>query len=117
MIFIFQSEEHDRTPIRDEQEGKLHDILCIYTNSCVCYTGAVLGNVKGSVRQKVVLPGVPQAKILEAERLTDTPEKLALALLLILFTQEELSQGNCTKPMRADIQQLDSERLWAIKCK
>ena len=80
----------------------------------VCYTGAVLRNVKDSVRQKVVLLGVPQAKILEAERLTDTPEKLALALLL---TQEELSQGNCTKPMRSDIQQLDSERLWAIKCK
>ena len=76
-----------------------------------------MGDVKGSVRQKVVLPGVHQAKILEAERLTDTPEKLALALLLLLFTQDELGQGNCTKPTRPDIQQLDSERLWAIKCK
>ena len=70
----------------------------------------MLGNPNGSSRQKVILPTVQQPKVTEAERLTDTAEKLALALLLLLFTHDELRQGNCTKPMRSDINQLDAER-------
>ena len=37
-----------------------------------------------------------------------------MGLLLLPFTSEELSTGNCTKPVQKDIRQLDSERLWAI---
>ena len=37
-------------------------------------------------------------------------------LLSFLFTQDELSKGNCSKPMRFDIEQLNAERLWPIKC-
>ena len=52
-----------------------------------------------------------QAQVLDAERKNDSPEKLARALLLLLFSIQELSKGNCTRPMRGDIEQLDSERL------
>ncbi len=40
-----------------------------------------------------------------------------MSLLLLLFTLEEIQKGNCTKPVRGDIVQLDMNRLWAIKCK
>ena len=79
--------------------------------------GAVFGNPKGNVRQKVVLHNFTQAQVLNTERKTSTQEQLAVSLLQLLFTTEELSKGNCTKPVREDILQLDSERLWAIKCK
>ena len=54
-------------------------------------------------------PPCPPAEYGPAESL----EKLAIGLL---FNHEELRRGNCTKPVRDDVQQLDSERLWAIKC-
>ena len=44
----------------------------------------------------------------------NTAEKVALGLLLLLFTANKLRQGNCTKPVRKDVQELDSKRLWAI---
>ena len=58
-----------------------------------------------------------QSQVQNVERrFNESPERLALGLLLLLFTTEELSQGNCTKQVRHDIKQLDSERLWTIKC-
>ena len=61
---------------------------------------------------------VTRAQVLNVERTcNESPEKLATGLLLLLFTSDDLSSGNCTKPMRKDIHQLDIERLWAIKCK
>ena len=76
-----------------------------------------MGNPDGPCREMVILTNVTQAQILDAERMHDTPEKLAIPLLLLLLTATELSHGNYTKPVRGDIKQLDSERLWAIKCK
>ena len=78
--------------------------------------GMVFGDPNGSSRHKVILQNVSAGKVTELERLNDTPEKLSLALLLLLFSNEEISTGNCSKPMRQDISQLDPERLWAIKC-
>ena len=60
---------------------------------------------------------VTRSQLLDAERSTNTPEKLSLALLQLMFTNTELAHGNCTKPVRDDIKQLDIERLWAIRCK
>jgi hypothetical protein len=77
---------------------------------------AILGNPKGSSRTKVVLPEVTQLQVLEVERKCNTVEKLARGLLQLLFTPDELSKGNCTKPIRDDINELNGERLWAIKC-
>lgn len=56
-------------------------------------------------------------QVVESETRSNTPEKLAISLLLLLFSPEELQHGNCTKSAREDIMQLDTERLWAIKCK
>ena len=80
-------------------------------------SGAVLGNPVGPVRQRVVLTCVTQAQVLDAERCSNSHEKLAAALLSLLFSTTELAHGNCTKPVRGDIKQLNSERLWAIRCK
>ena len=60
---------------------------------------------------------VTRDQLVDTERKHDTPQKLALGLLLLLFSTDELAHGNCTKPVWADILQLDSERLLAIKCK
>lgn len=78
--------------------------------------GAIFGDPSGNKRNKVILP-ISQARLLDVERRNDTAEKLARALLSLLFTPTELAKGNCTKPVREDINELDSERLWAIKCK
>ena len=84
----------------------------------VASDGALFGDPNGSSRQKVVLYTLTRAQVLNVERTyNESPERLATGLLLLLFTSDELSCGNCTKPMRKDINQLDSERLWAIKCK
>ena len=107
---------------------KIVSRLCVHLYPCPCIIhmylrtsllapGAVLGNPDGPCREKVILTNVTQVQILDAQRMHDTPEKLAIALLLLLFTETELSHGNCTKPVLGDIKQLDSERLWAIKCK
>ena len=78
---------------------------------------ALLGDPQGPSRQKVYLTCVTQSQVLDAERSTSTAEKLATALLLLLFSTDEIAHGNCTQPIRGDIKQLDSEKLWAIKCK
>ena len=81
-------------------------------------SGATLGNSNGKEgRDKVCLPHIKQSQVQEVERMNDTPEKLAVGLLMLLYTPDKLSSGNCTKPIRNDIMQLDSNRLWAIKCK
>ena len=76
----------------------------------------MFGKPDASSRHKVVLSSVTQSQVVDIDRKNDTVEKLAVGLLLLLFTHEELGRGNCTKPVRGDIEQLDSERLWAIKC-
>lgn len=87
------------------------DRNCVFLQSA----GAIFGDPSGSKRTKVILPINP-ARLLDVERRNDTAEKLARALLTLLFTPNELATGNCTKPVRDDINELDSERLWAIKC-
>lgn len=77
---------------------------------------AVFGDPSGTERNHVVLHSITPTQLLDVERKNDSVEKLARGLLQLLFTSQELATGNCTRPMRADIQQLDSERLWAIKC-
>ena len=81
------------------------------------FAGAVFGDPHGSNKTCVVLYTVMQSNVLDTERKNNTSEKLARALLQLLFSSQELATGNCTKPTRPDINELDSERLWAIKCK
>ena len=59
---------------------------------------AILGDPLGGPRQKVELREFQQSDIKAVKRRNnESPEKLALGLLLLLFSTEELSQGNCTK--------------------
>ena len=77
----------------------------------------MFGNPKGQEGlQRVTLSSFSQAQVREVERRNETVEKLAKGLLQLLFTNDELARGNCTKPTRPDITRLDSERMWAIKC-
>ena len=47
--------------------------------------------------------------------MTGQPPKQAVNLLIALFTEGELSIGNCTKPKRGDIAVLDLIKLSAIR--
>ena len=99
----------------------MYMVLYIQPDLCskvdLCYpAGATFGNPHGNPCNKVVLSLVKPSQLLDVERKNDTAEKLARSLLLLLFTHSELASGNCTRPVHEDIKQLDSERLWAIKC-
>ena len=91
---------------------------CCYVVLIVLVTGAIFGDPNGQEGlQRVCLPNVTQSQVTEIVRKHDTAEKLAGGLLFLLFSVNELASGNCTKPIREDIAQLDGNRLWAIKCK
>ena len=80
--------------------------------------GAIFGDPNGQEGlQRVCLPHFTQNQVTEIVRKHDSAEKLAGGLLFLLFSVNELAGGNCTKPIREDINQLDGNRLWAIKCK
>lgn len=70
----------------------------------------MFGNPEGSSHQKVVLPSVTQSNLLDTEHSANTPEKLLIALLQLIFTSEELA-------LKSDIKQFDMERLWAMRYK
>ena len=83
----------------------MHTIIAsIYMYTCVSDC-AVLVNIN--------LHQFTQSQVLDCDRRANTPEKLSIALLLLLFTTDELAHGNCSKPTR-DITQLDTKRVWAI---
>ncbi len=65
-------------------------------------------------KKRVLVPGVQRERIKFAEGISGTADKLALNLLTVLFTNEELRRGNCTTHKRADLIVL---RLNAIRCK
>ncbi len=69
----------------------------VYNNSDCLVPGVLLGNP--SSRDKIFMAGVSSAAILNAV----TPSKLAVNLLTVLFSHEELATGNCTKAVRSDI--------------
>ena len=50
-----------------------------------------------------------------AENAGTTPEALAVQLLTAIFTDEELQTGNCTKPRKSGIVQLDQVKIKAIR--
>ena len=66
--------------------------------------------------QRVFIPncGISREQVLDVERRAGTPEKFAIGLLLLLFTPAELQWGNCTKPLRDDIQELDSAKVFGL---
>ena len=74
----------------------------------VITTGVLFG-------KKIKINGVSKCDVTHAENVSTTPERLAINLLTILFTHEELSSGNCTKATRSDIKVLDPLKIQAIR--
>ena len=108
------------TSMETDRGFKTHSVQVYYVlgrlrvymfNVCNLFADAIFGHPNGADRNRVVLHSIKQAQVLDAESKNATPEKLALALQQLLFSSLELAKGNCTRPM---LQQLDSERLWAI---
>ena len=77
--------------------------------------GVTFGNPRDP--SSAVLMGITREQLWSAENSGITPEKLAVNLLLILFSEAELARGNCTKPQREDIQLLDQYKISAIRGK
>lgn len=70
---------------------------------------ATLGTRSGITLSADVLRG--------AENSSCTAEKLAVNLLLSLFSEQELATGNCTKPRKDGILLLDQVKISAIRGK
>lgn len=91
---------------------------CVYYIFGCCPPDAIFGDPHGGPREKGEVKDLTQHELRSVERrYSETPERLAVGLLLLLFTSDQLKRGNCTKPVRKDIDQLDPDRVWAIKCK
>lgn len=73
----------------------------------------IFGDPRSS--HSVSLECISPEMLLAAENSSHTPESLATQLLLALFTEQELSHGNCTKPHRSEINLLDQTKIKAIK--
>jgi hypothetical protein len=63
-------------------------------------TGCVYLGGPHRVYKRIAVRGVTHESVLAAENDGTTPDKHAVNLLLTLFTESELSIGNCTKPKR-----------------
>lgn len=76
-------------------------------------TGVFLGNPRDPEKRVQVNLSTDQLKRAEIKGVS--PEKLAVALLEVLFTFEELSTGNCTQPRKEGIRLLDATKLNGIR--
>lgn len=80
--------------------------------------GVLLGNPQSVIpSEKVLIESIDPQAIIHAENISTTPGKLAVNLLQALFTHEEISTGNCTKPVRPDIIMLDPKKIQGIRGK
>ena len=67
------------------------------------------------ITKRVEIPGLTREMLSTAENAGTTPEALAVQLLTAIFTDEELQTGNCTKPRKSGIVQLDQVKIKAIR--
>ena len=90
-----------------------HSLIIILCSMCKLYVlslgVATLGTRSGVTLSADVLRG--------AENSSSTAEKLAVNLLLSLFSEQELATGNCTKPRKDGILLLDQVKISAIRGK
>ena len=115
LTFLLQSEEK----VSLEEKVEVQNGIFTHLQNAIAHylSGAIFGNPNGSEGiHRVTLSNFTQHEVTKTVRNSDTPEKLASGLLFLLFTNQELASGNSTKPVRPDINQLDSNRFWAIKC-
>ena len=69
-----------------------------------------------SERKKVWIEGADSERISAAESISYDAEKLAINLLIALFTFTELASGNCTKPIKGCYSLLDQRKIHGIRC-
>ncbi len=82
-------------------------------NVVVVPTGVLLGDPANPI----LIENVARENVVHAENISDSPQKLAINLLKVLFTHQEISHGNCTKPNRDDITILNPTKIQAIRGK
>lgn len=71
-----------------------HTGMCrLFNVFIVSHVGCWLGDPNG---KKVWIPGGDAKKVLAAEVVSDNPAKLALALMCVFFTEQEMASSNCT---------------------
>lgn len=83
--------------------------------TCILADGIWLGNPRDE-GERVAVDITPE-ELSRAENMGTTPEKLGIQLLFVLFTKEQLSKGNPTKPRKPGIQLLDQTKIKAIRGK
>ena len=66
--------------------------------------------------EQVWIEGADQGKVLASEFISDTPAKLAVHLMTVLFTETQLQTGNCT-PTPSGRPLLDQRTINGIRCK
>lgn len=64
----------------------------------------------------VCIDGIPQGRVIACEFMAKTPEKMALNLMGLFFTKDQLSKGNCT-PTISHKEILDPSIINGIRCK
>ncbi|KAL5505447.1 hypothetical protein EMCRGX_G006879 [Ephydatia muelleri] len=77
-----EGEERPKSQSEVDKDGELTDD-----------TGCWLGDPNG---EQVWIEGADQGKVLASEFISDTPAKLAVHLMTVLFTETQLQTGNCT---------------------
>ncbi|XP_064403510.1 uncharacterized protein LOC135348995 isoform X2 [Halichondria panicea] len=65
--------------------------------------------------QSTFIESLYQEDIARAENDGTTPAKLAVNLLCALFSQEDISTGNCTQPRKPGIMLLDQKKMCGIR--
>ena len=75
-------------------------------------SGCWFGDPKS--QNRVWMPGVDPCNVAAADT-GSTPTAFVHGLLALLFTKDELKSGCLTKPMRADISQLDQAKVHSIR--
>ena len=79
------------------------------------HVGCILGNPVGKSDEKIFIPERTQMEIKTVEAISKTPRKLALKLLGLLFTKDELKEGLCTPCKGRKL--LNQEYIEGIRCK
>lgn len=78
-------------------------------------SGCVFGNPFGGIDQRIWLPKPSQREVAATVAVSKDATKLAIKLLSLLFTKEELSNGICTTGCDSDRSLLDQNRIEGIR--
>ncbi len=78
--------------------------------------GCILGDPNGPPSKNTNLSSPSQHRITSIEAVSKGASKLALKLLSILFTKEEIAAGICVRSTGGEGSLLDQTKIQGIKC-